>query len=59
MNVQNPDVIFIKLGVLEVSAYGWIAIVAVVVLATLIVGSRILLKRKNCGTGRPPSPKLG
>jgi hypothetical protein len=47
MATANPDAIFIKLGVLEVSAYGHIAIFAVVTLAMMLLAMRFLARRRR------------
>ncbi len=43
----NGDAIFLKLGFLEVSAFGYVAIIALVVLAALALISQVLKKRSN------------
>jgi hypothetical protein len=47
MATANPDAIFIKLGVLEISAYGHIAIFAVVTLAMMLVAARMFLATRR------------
>jgi hypothetical protein len=48
MNSPNSgDVIFLKLGLLEIRAFGDVAIAAVVFLAVLVVIARIFSKRSK------------
>jgi hypothetical protein len=47
MNIPSSEAIFIKLGWLEVSAFGHVAIYALVVLASLALASRLITRRRR------------
>jgi hypothetical protein len=47
MNVPNTDAIFIKLGWLEVTAFGHVAIVALVVLASLLLATHLTTRKRR------------
>ena len=50
MNITNSEAaVYVKLGWLEVSAFGELAIVALVFLATLLIGARIFLLTYRSG----------
>jgi hypothetical protein len=43
---STGDAIFIKFGVLEVSAFGQLAVAAVIIVALVLVGARLLKGRQ-------------
>jgi hypothetical protein len=47
MNIQSPEAIFIELGWLKVSAFGHVAIYALVALAIILLASRLFMTGKR------------
>lgn len=59
MDTLNAEAIFIKLGWLEISAVGVVAIYALVVLASLFLGSHLFLARYRIGRRSTNHSKRG